>query len=392
MTATPAAATASKTGKRLTETVFATPGLAAIGANKAKLGASGSLDSHQLRLPGTGQRSYAAVVVTHQPSRSTRLLAASLAAAAALVLTLVAILWLLGRWVVSPLAKLSRAADQVAGGDLSIRAPNSRAREIADVGHALIGMSQALDQAHERERKREQERRFLTTAIAHDLRTPPFTLRGYLEALQRGLPARDYLSKATEKAALLESLIGDLFAYSQSEHTGTLPQKKPVEFGRYLGEVVREFEQPATAKEIHLSLSGPAQPVLVPIDRQLVTRALNNLLENALRHTPPGGEVSLHWQPRGGHVEFEIRDNGEGIALEHLPHVFEPFYKVDRSRSPSTSSAGVGLAIARRLIEAHGGTLTADNSRGDGAILRGTLPQSANAATVHTTPAVSENS
>ncbi|MDP9308702.1 MAG: sensor histidine kinase [Actinomycetota bacterium] len=110
---------------------------------------------------------------------------------------------------------------------------------------------------------------------------------------------------------------------------------------------------------------------------------LNNLLDNALRHTPPAGEVAVSWQPRDGQVEFEIRDNGEGIALENLPHVFEPLYKVETSRSRSTSSAGLGLAIARRLIAAHGRTLSADNVTGDGAVLRGTLPQSANAEAVH---------
>jgi signal transduction histidine kinase len=271
----------------------------------------------------------------------------------------------------------------VAGGDLSICAPHSRAREIADVGEALIGMSQALGEAHEREREAERERRFLTTAIAHDLRTPLFTLRGYLEALQRGLPPRDYLNKATEKAALLESLLGDLFVYSQTEYTGIPPQKEPTDFGLLLIDVLGGFEQRAAAKEIQLTLSGPAEPVLVPIDRHLITRALNNLLDNALRHTPPGGEVGVHWQPRNGQIEFEIRDNGEGIAAEHLPHVFEPLYKVDTSHSRSTSSAGLGLAIARRLIEAHGGTLSADNITGEGAVLRGTLPQSANAEAVH---------
>ena len=155
------------------------------------------------------------------------------------------------------------------------------------------------------------------------------------------------------------------------------PKPRGAENGRNL---IRSEELFFT--QIRLSLSGPAEPVLVAIDRQLVTRALNNLLDNALRHTPPAGEVAVSWQPRDGHVEFEIRDNGEGIAAEHLPHVFEPLYKVDTSRSGSTSSAGLGLAIARRLIEVHSGTLSADNITGDGAVLRGTLPQSANALAV----------
>jgi signal transduction histidine kinase len=312
VTATPGAATTSDTGKPVTATVFATPGLAANGANKAELGTT--MDGHQVHLPGTAQLSLAAVVFTRHPNPSTRLLGTSVAAGCGLIATLSAILWLFGRWVLSPLGGLSRAVEKVAGGDLSIRAPDSRAREIAKIGAAMVGMSRALGQAHDRGQQQDRERRFLTTAIAHDLRTPLFTLRGCLEALQRGLPGRDYLSMASQKAALLESLIGDLFAYSQAEYTGTIPQRKPTDFGPFLGDVLDEFEQRAAAKDIQLSISGPAEPVFVAIDRRLITRALNNVIDNALRHARPGGEVWVHWQPTGGQVEFEIGDNGEGFA------------------------------------------------------------------------------
>jgi len=302
-----------------------------------------------------------------------------LAAAGAILLVLVGAVGLLGRLVLRPLAAMSRAAQGIAGGDLDVHLPSSPAREVTEVAAALEGMSAALREALTRQNRLEEERRLFIGAIAHDLRTPLFMLRGYLQGLENGVAATPermahYVAACRAKADALERLIADLFAYTRLEHLEQQPACAPLDLGVLLAESVEGIQAPAAAKGIKLALDGPAEPCMLSADSHLLARAMDNLLDNALRHTPDGGRIRVRWEREDTAVRVTVEDSGPGIAAHDLPHVFTPLYRGETSRNRQTGGAGLGLAIARRILTAHGGDLTAANNPAGGAVFTATLP------------------
>ena len=294
-------------------------------------------------------------------------------------LTLAIVVWLVGWPVLRPLAAMSQAAQDIAGGDLNVRLPASPVREIADVSEALEGMSAALRESLARQDALEEERRFFVGAIAHDLRTPLFMLRGHLKGLERGVATTPekiahYVAVSQSKADALERLIADLFAYTRLEHLEQTPERAPLDLGELLRQAVEDAQPLAAAKSITLALDAPSEPCALLGDRHLLARAIANLTDNALRHTPEGGAMRVRWRQAGGSVIFAVEDSGPGIAAEDLPHLFTPLYRGEASRNRQTGGIGLGLAIARRIVRAHGGDLVAANRAEGGAVFTGTLP------------------
>lgn len=294
-------------------------------------------------------------------------------------LTLAVVVWLIGQPVLRPLAEMSRAVESMAGGDLKVHLPPSPVREIADVSGALEGMSGALHESLARQAALEEERRLFVGAVAHDLRTPLFLLRGYLKGLERGVATTPqkiahYVALCQENADALERLIVDLFAYSRLEYLEEAPDRAPLELGALLRQAVAGVRPRAAAKR--LSLVEEAAPVPCPFlgDSHLLTRAVVNLLDNALRHTPEGGTIRVHWQREDSSLVFAVADTGPGISPHDLPHLFTPMYRGEASRNRQTGGAGLGLAISRRILRTHGGDLTAANSPTGGAVFTGMLP------------------
>lgn len=315
------------------------------------------------------------------PSRDTGVAAwaVPLAGLAALLLTLAVVAVFLARAVLRPLAALGRIAGQIAGGDLDVRAPTSRAREVAEVSAALAAMSTALRESLERQATLEQERRLFIGAVAHDLRTPLFMLRGYLEGLEGGIattPAKvaEYIRECRAKADALEHLIADLFTYTRVEYLEQAPQRDLLELGSLLRRSVEGMRPQAAAKGVTLTACGTEKPCPFVGDSHLLARAVGNLLDNGLRHTPAGGEVRVIWGVEGAHLAFRVEDTGPGIAAQDLPHLFAPLYRGESSRNRQTGGAGLGLSIARRILQAHGGDLTAANAVMGGAAFTATLP------------------
>jgi signal transduction histidine kinase len=296
---------------------------------------------------------------------------------AALVLALSGIAWFLRRSLVDPLTATSDAAHRVAAGELDIALPGSRVREVAELNAAFEGMSAALRRSLEHQAGMEQERRLFISAIVHDLRTPLFALRGSLEGLATGVAGTPeqrerYTAVAREKADALERMIGDLFAFTRVEYLDETPTRERIELAAFLERIVDGLRPRAEAKAVHLALDGA--PLAIDADPHLLTRAIDNLLDNALRHTPAGGAARVAWRERAGRVEIAVVDTGPGIPAADLPRVFDPLYRGEASRSRRTGGAGLGLAIARRIAVAHGGDLTARNGRDGGAILTIALP------------------
>ncbi len=300
---------------------------------------------------------------------------------ATLLLTMGVVAWLTGQSVLRPLAAMRQAARQIAAGDLEIRLPDPQLREVAAVAEAFGAMGEALRASLERQAELEQQRRLVIGAIAHDLRTPLFSLRGYLEGLERGLASTPekvarYLAVSRQQADSLERLVADLFTFTRLDYLEETPQRAPVDLAALLTTAVESAQPRAAEKGITLVAQGPPACALEG-DPHLLTRAIENLLDNALRHTPAGGRISVCWERTATGCRFHVVDSGPGIAPADLPRIFDPLYRGETSRNRGTGGAGMGLAIAQRILRAHGGALTAANRPGSGAELMATLPASA---------------
>ncbi|WP_239615053.1 sensor histidine kinase [Cohnella mopanensis] len=287
--------------------------------------------------------------------------------------------WKMGRVVVKPLEAMGVAARRVAGGDLDFELPQSTVAEIAQVRTAFQAMGDGLRESLVRQSMMEEERRFFIHAIAHDLRTPMFTLRGFLARLKRKIvddpeKAARYVEICGQKADQLERLVSDLFSYTQLEYLEKSLKLEQVEFHSFVSETISDYRHVAMEKEIEIRYESIADPLDIVADAHLLRRAVGNLIDNALRYTPTPGIIDVQWQADDRTVTFRIEDTGPGIPDHDLPHLFEPLYRGENSRNPGTGGTGLGLAIARRIIRAHGGDLTVNNrTPSGGAVFTGWL-------------------
>jgi signal transduction histidine kinase len=290
----------------------------------------------------------------------------------ALVAALGVVVVLLRRWVLAPLARLAADADRIAGGELDVEPLPTRAREIAQVGDALRGMAGGLRDALATSSAAERDRRFMVTAIAHDLRTPLFTLRGSLEALEHGVGDGRYLDRAQDKAAHLDHLISDLFTFSRLEYAAEAIAREEVDVATLVRRATETVAPLAEARGARLEVRETQPGLAVRGDAEALLRVLTNLLDNATRHARD--QVVLAAHRSNGVVRMEVADDGPGFAPKDLSQVFDPLFRSDRARAAATGGTGLGLAIARRLARAHGGDVQAANDPGAGARAIVTLP------------------
>jgi len=245
------------------------------------------------------------------------------------------------------------------------------------VSTALEAMSAALRDSLTRQTQLEEDRKLFIGAIAHDLRTPLFMLRGYLHALESGVAATaekraHCISACRAKADALERLISDLFAYTRLEFLEQEPERVEMEMGALWAGAVEGALPSAAAKGITLVMDPPVEPCLVIGDAHLLARVVENLLDNALRHTPEGERIEVRWRRQGDCMVTTVTDSGSGIAQQDLPHLFTALYRGETSRNRRTGGAGLGLTIAQRIMRAHGGDLTAANNSTGGAVFTAT--------------------
>jgi signal transduction histidine kinase len=292
------------------------------------------------------------------------LLATTVAIAVALVLT-----FILSRRISSPIDILARATKQLGRGDLSQRVQYRDKGEVGILADAFNSMAAELERA-------EQLRRNLVADVAHELRTPLSNIKGYLEAIRDRVmkPNAATIQSLTEETELLSRLVDELQELSLAEAGQLKLACQPEDLAGLLQQAVTLWQPKVAAKEISLSLNLPADLPLVNIDRQRVSQVLHNILENAMSHTPKGGAISVAATTQGDWVEVSVSDTGEGIPAEDLPNIFERFYRVDRSRARATGGSGLGLTIAKRLVEAHGGKITVESELGKGSRFAFTLP------------------
>jgi signal transduction histidine kinase len=275
----------------------------------------------------------------------------------------------LSRRILGPVASLTAAARRIESGEfgqkISVRSKN----EVGVLARAFNSMSEKLARV-------EEVRRNMVSDIAHELRTPLTNIRCQLEALQDGLARPDsaVINSLHDEALLLASLVDDLQELALADAGKLQLERRDVSVNDLISEALSAVYARAEEKQIELNFKTAAGLPHVHADPKRVAQVLRNLLVNAVTHTAACGRIEISSRRAGETVEVAVSDAGEGLAPEHLPYVFERFYRVDGSRARATGGTGLGLAIVRQLVNAHGGRVWAESERGHGTTFVFTLP------------------
>ena len=276
---------------------------------------------------------------------------------------------LFSRRVLRSVGNLTAAARRLGSGDLSSRVPVRGNDEVAELGHAFNAMADALEDS-------ERQRRAMVSDVAHELRTPLANIQGHIEAMQDGLmqPDAENLDTVHQQTLHLNHLISDLRLLAETEARELSLSIEPFAIGEIVNDAVGSFRPHADGASIRISTEIAEGLPTVSVDRLRIRQVLGNLLDNAIRHTPAGGVVTVAAGHHDGGVRVEVADTGSGIPDDALPHVFDRLYRADPSRDRATGGSGLGLTIARQLVEAHGGTIWAESEPGQGSRFGFDLP------------------
>jgi signal transduction histidine kinase len=296
-------------------------------------------------------------------------LASAVVSALALVIGL-----LLFRQIVAPVRAVTGAAQRIAAGDLTQRVPVTTQDEIGQLARSFNQMADAL--ALDR-----QLRRHMIADIAHELRTPVSVIQANLEAMLDGVMEikPQEIASLNEEAMLLARLISDLRMLSLAEAGQLKLVCRPTDLGALADRVIEHLHVQAEANQVSLTAEVATNLPRVAADPDRLGQVLSNLLSNALHHTPPGGRITVcaHTQPAdhgASAVVVQVADTGTGIDSADLPFVFDRFYRADKSRSRSSGGSGIGLALVKQLVEAHGGRVWVESHTGQGATFSFALP------------------
>ena len=268
------------------------------------------------------------------------------------------------------LAALEQAAQRLGEGDLTARAPQAGGDEIARVAAAFNRMAGELEARDAALRTSDALRRQMMADVSHELKTPLTAMRGYIETLRMPGVALDaerrdrYFETIDRETRRLERIVKDLLDLARYEHGGVVLQPRVFDVERLLENVAGRHERAAQTKAVQIRLHVDPLADQIVADPDRIEQAIENLVGNALRHTPSGGSVTLSATQADGIVTLSVSDSGGGIAPEHLPHVFERFYKVDASRAAESTGSGLGLSITKAIIERHGGTIRVTSQPG----------------------------
>ncbi len=292
---------------------------------------------------------------------------------------------LLFHWLTRRLQRLSTVMSAFQHSDFTRHEPFNpnpagTGDEVDRLGAAFDEMATRIIRQWGELKRQDHLRRQLVAQVSHDLRTPLAVLHGYLETLDMKQPElqtaqrEEYLDIALRQSERLTQMVEDLFDLAQLEARETRPSCEPMAIAELVQDVAQKFQLRAGQSQVSLECEPPQEQHFVLADFALTERVLNNLISNALDHVPTGGRIRLEIETLSPEtVRVSVTDSGEGIPEEDLPQLFEPFYRSQVSQSGS-GHAGLGLAIARRMVELQGGEISADNAPGEGARFRFTLP------------------
>jgi signal transduction histidine kinase len=281
------------------------------------------------------------------------------------------ITFILSRRILAPVKALTSAAECLGRGDFSQRVRVQDKSELGELANTFNSMASDLERA-------EQLRQNMVADVAHEMRTPLSNIKGYIEAVRDGVmpPDADTVHSLYEEATLLSRLIDDLQDLSLAE-AGELKLFYQVEDpAELIKQTIAAVEAKAITKGVSVSINLPDKLPLAKIDSGRISQVLRNLLENAAAHTTEGDTITFSATQVDDYLEVSVSDAGEGISAEDLPNIFERFYRVDKSRARATGGTGLGLTIAKRLVEAHGGEIKAQSELGKGSRFSFTIPAS----------------
>ncbi len=276
---------------------------------------------------------------------------------------------LLMRRFVNPLAEVIAASQAVAAGDFSARVPlHAHTDDLRALAEHFNAMAETLE-------RNEQERRALFSDIAHELRTPLTILKGRLEGILDGVyPAdEEHIAGALEETYLLERLVEDLRLLALAEARQLPFEKKPLQVQEVIERVLSLFKPQAAERDIAIQFQAESVPLL-SLDPQRLEQVISNIIDNAIRYVPMGGKIEIDLRRVRDEVAITISDNGPGVPEEDLPRIFHRFWRGDKSRSRHSGGAGLGLAIAKQLVEDQGGTISAHNVPEGGLQIRLAFP------------------
>jgi two-component system sensor histidine kinase BaeS len=269
------------------------------------------------------------------------------------------------------LSALEHAAQRLGDGDLTARAPQAGGDEIARVAAAFNRMAGELEARDSALRTSDALRRQMMADVSHELKTPLTAMRGYIETLRMPELALDaehrerYFETIDRETRRLERIVKDLLDLARYEHGGVMLQQRLFDIQRLFENVAGRHERAAHTKGVSFGIHVDPVAGQVAADPDRIEQAIENLVGNALRHTPAGGMITLTATHVDGTAILSVSDSGDGIAPEHLPHVFERFYKVDAARSAESTGSGLGLSITKAIVERHCGTIDVASQPGE---------------------------
>ena len=281
------------------------------------------------------------------------------ASIAALALAVI-LSYLLTRRVLLPLSQMTAITKEIAAGTFSLRAEVKTNDEVGELGVAFNSMADSLQRI-------EQLRKNMVADVAHELRTPLTNLRGYLEALNDGVipPTAETFEMLQQENLRLVHLVENLQQLARADAARAFLKREKVLLAELVEQMVELQNPNFREKHIKVELIGVDEDIWVMVDRDKVLQALRNMIENCWKYTPHGGNVVITLASLATRVKVDFENSGPGILPEDLPYVFERFFRADRSRSRDAGGAGIGLAITRELIEAHGGKVGAQSIPGE---------------------------
>lgn len=291
------------------------------------------------------------------------MIGASAAGAVAILLGII-----LSSRMIKPIKAITEASKSMKEGDLKQRVEVSSGDEIGELADSFNSMASNLS---EQERLRQN----MVSDISHELRSPLSNIKGYLEGLKDGVlePDRDLFDSLYQESRLLERLVDDLHDLSMAEAGQLNLDKKTVSLEDVISESLGSISSDAEEKDLQIE-ADIENSLLVCVDPARIGEVLRNLLTNAVRYSEEGGKIKIRARKEGGEVVLSVSDSGEGIPDEDIPYVFDRFYRVDKSRSRSTGGSGLGLTIAREIVEAHEGEIWVESEEGRGSTFTFSLP------------------
>jgi two-component system sensor histidine kinase BaeS len=277
-------------------------------------------------------------------------------------------IWM-SRSLTAPLAELEAAAQAVGQQDFSQRVPAQGSQELVAVSTAFNEMTARLEQA-------ETLRRNLLADVAHELRHPVHVLQGSMQAILDDVYplSKEEIARLCNQTHHLTVLVNDLHVLAQAEAHQLPLRKQMADIGAFVKETVAALDPLADAKNVALRVELLGTMPELAVDTVRLRQAIHNLVDNGLRYTPEGGDITVSVEQVQDEIQVRVRDTGAGITPEQLPRVFDRFHRVDEAPSRDRSSTGLGLAIVKAIVETHGGTVTATSQVGEGSTFTISLP------------------